>query len=83
MKVWLIEYLEEGDTHSTVVRICSSYEKAKAYVEKQYEYACGHIDKEYDSITKLNVIHRETNDQFWWRENDEKFSYFVSCEAVM
>lgn len=83
MKVWLIEYLEEGDTHSTLMRICSSYEKAKAYVERQYEYACAHINKEYGIITELNVIHRETNDQFVWYENDEAFTYFISCEEVM
>lgn len=83
MKVWLVEYMEEGDNHSTLMRICDSYDKAKTYVERQYEYARAHIDKEYDSITKLNVIHRETNDQFVWYENDEAFTYFVSCKAVM
>lgn len=83
MKVWLVEYKEEGDNHSTLVRICDSYDKAKAYVEREYEYARAHIDKEYDSITKLDIIHRETNDQFVWYENDEAFTYFISCEAVM
>ena len=83
MKVWLVEYKEEGDNHSTLVRICDSYDKAKAYVERQYEYARANIDKEYDSITKLDIIHRETNDQFVWYENDEAFTYFISCEAVM
>lgn len=85
MKVWLVEYVEvEGeDNHNTLMRICDSYEKAKAYVERQYEYGCAHIDKEYDSITKLNVVHRETHDQFWWYENDEILIYFVSCKTVM
>lgn len=84
MKVWLVEYMEEGDNHSTLVRICDSYDKAKAYVKRQYECARAyHVDKEYNTITELKVYHRETNDQFVWHENNEMFTYFISCEEVM
>lgn len=83
MKVWVVEVLYEGDAHSTRTRICGSYEKAKGYIEYQYDCACEHMDKEYDTITEMKIIHRDTCDQFVWYENDEITTYFITCEAVM
>lgn len=77
-KVWLVELLEEGDTHSTLMRICDSYDKAKVYIEKQYNSY-----RIYHEITEMKMCHNEYNDKFTWHADGNEVSYFVSCETVL
>lgn len=80
--VWIVEVMYDKDTYSTRVRVCGSYDKAKAYVEEQYKCAKKACD-EYDAITEMKIYHRNTCDQFSWFVNEEITSYFITCEAVL
>lgn len=77
-KVWIVELLEEGDTHSTLMRICDSYDKAKGYIENQYDSY-----RAYHKITEMKMRHNEYNDRFTWCADGKEVSYFVSCEPVL
>lgn len=77
-KVWLVELLEEGDTHGTLMRICSSYDKAKDYIEKQYDSY-----RAYHEITEMKMHHSDYCDKFTWYADGEEVSYFISCEPVL
>ena len=77
-KVWLVELLEEGDDHGVLMRICDSYDKAKAYIEAQYNAYCV-----YHEITEMKMRHNEYNDKFTWCADGKEVSYFISCEPVL
>lgn len=77
-KVQLIELLEEEDTHSTLMRICESYDKAKAYIEKQYDSY-----RAYHGITEMKMYRSDYCDRFTWCADGKEVSYFISCEPVL
>lgn len=78
MKVWLVELLEEGDDHSILMRVCGSYDKAKTYIEKQYDSY-----RAYHKITEMKMCHNEYNDRFTWCADGKEVSYFISYEPVL
>lgn len=80
--VWIVEIMYDEDTHSTRVRVCDSYDKAKAYIEDQYKRAKKACD-EYDTITEMKTCHRNAYDYFSWFVNAEYTLYFISCEPVL